>query len=148
MLQIARLVFVFFVMATLAMYFFGDHPVVMEQPSAMSFEEFVRARGAGDVDGVSEDQIHQSYQAYLNEWQQGQMKDPVGSSSAVSGTIAGYKASWQRVYAVLSMPRAVESPRIRRVLADMGVWVTFIALVSGIVAVNTAIRYLEQKVRK
>jgi hypothetical protein len=154
MKAIARIVFVFFVMAVLAMYFFGERFAVLEQPSAMSYAEFVRAHGPTNADDAAvqsdaEDQMQQAYQSYLNEWQQGQMKAPVvGPTSAISKKITDYKTSWQRVYAALSMQRAVESPRIKAILASMGVWVTFAVLVSGIIAANIAIGYLEQKARK
>jgi hypothetical protein len=157
MKPIAQLGLMFFVIAVLAMYFYGDRFVVLEQPSALSFDEYARAHAQADADNDAaavvqpdaENQMRQAYQDYLNEWQQGQMKGPTASSaSAISQKIAAYKASWQRVYAALSMQRAVESPRIKRILTFMGVWVTFVALVAGIVVTNIAIGYLEQKARK
>ena len=156
MKPIAQLVFMFFVMAVLAMYFYGDRFVILEQPSAMSFEEYVRAHEQANADNDAaaaqpdaEDQMRQAYQEYLNEWQQGQMKGPTASSaSAIGEKIAVFKTSWQRVYGVLSMQKAAGSPRIKKVLAYMGVWVTFGVLVSGIIAANIAISYLEQKARK
>jgi hypothetical protein len=156
MKPIAQLVFMFFVMAVLAMYFYGDRFVILEQPSAMSFEEYVRAHEQANADNDAaaaqpdaEDQMRQAYQEYLNEWQQGQMKGLTASSaSAIGEKIAVFKTSWQRVYGVLSMQKAAGSPRIKKVLAYMGVWVTFGVLVSGIIAANIAISYLEQKARK
>jgi hypothetical protein len=155
MKPIAQLVFMFFVIAVLAMYFYGDRFVVLEQPSALSFEEYARAHEQANADDDAaaqpeeEDQLRQAYQSYLVEWQEGQSKRPIASStSAFSKKIASCKTSWQQVYAVLSMQRAVESPRMKKILADMGVWVTFGALVSGIIAANLAIGYLERKARK
>jgi hypothetical protein len=155
MRPIAQLVLMLIMIAVLAMYFFGERFEVIEQPKALSFEEFAKAQEETNAENDAaaqpdaEDRLHQMYQSYLSEWQEGQSKPPtVSSTSAIGKIITGGKASWRRVYAAFGMQGAAKSPGIKRILARLGVWVTLGVLGSGIIATNIAIGHLERKARK